>query len=225
MLTALSSLTMLRPWALTHPTSLRVSKNNLADDSQSCSRESALYTRNSSRTSSKLGFIGGSLGPFFFRGLSPLSNRPSKTPPDSDGTTSVVPKSFCLVLVLLYAPGFTPCFAAGFTPCFAAIFEVKPAAKTHSPSTLSGKQYKGSFCLRDPLLYPIKPFITSLSLPAINVFSDIAISATARGLERENGLVHPSLLQISSNLKYIVASAGVNPFISTSCQYRLINSK
>lgn len=113
------------------------------------------------------------------------------------------------VLVLLYAAGFALLFAAGFTPHFAAgfgsIFEVKPAAKpfgnTHSPSIFSGKQYIGVSFLREPRLNPIKPFITSLSLPAANVFSVTAISATARGLGRVKGFVHPDLLQKSSSRK------------------------
>lgn len=132
------------------------------------------------------------------------------------------------VLVLLYTTGFTPLFAAGFAAGFGSIFEVKPAAKPfgniHSPSIFSGKQYIGIFFLRDPRLNPIKPFITSLSLPADNVFSVTAISATARGLEREKGFSHPRRLQISSNRKYIFVSVGVKPLTSTSCQYRLINS-
>jgi hypothetical protein len=47
----------------------------------------------------------------------------------------------------------------------------------------------------EPFLKPIKPFITSLSLPAANVFSVTAISATARGLGRVKGFLHPDLLQ------------------------------
>ena len=109
------------------------------------------------------------------------------------------------VLVLLYAAGFALLFAAGFTPLFAAgfgsIFEVKPFGNTHSPSIFSGKQYIGVSFLREPRLNPIKPFITSLSLPAASVFSVTAISATARGLEREKGFSQPSRLQMSSNRK------------------------
>lgn len=109
------------------------------------------------------------------------------------------------VLVLLYAAGFALLFAAGFTPLFAAgfgsIFEVKPFGNTHSPSIFSGKQYIGVFFLLEPRLNPIKPFITSLSLPAASVFSVTAISATARGLGRVKGFVHPDLLQKSSSRK------------------------
>ena len=109
------------------------------------------------------------------------------------------------VLVLLYAAGFALLFAAGFTPLFAAgfgsIFEVKPFGNTHSPSIFSGKQYIGVSFLLEPRLNPIKPFITSLSLPAASVFSVTAISATARGLEREKGFSQPSRLQMSSNRK------------------------
>ena len=106
---------------------------------------------------------------------------------------------------LLFAPGFTLLFAPGFTPCFASIFEAKSAVKlsgnTHSPSTFSGKQYIGASFRLEPFLKPIKPFITSLSLPAANVFSVTAISATARGLGRVKGFVHPDLLQKSSSRK------------------------
>lgn len=137
-----------------------------------------------------------------------------------------------LVLVLLYvprfAPCFTPCFTLLFAPCFGSIFEVKSAVKqsgsTHSPSTFSGKQYIGASLRLEPFLKPIKPFITSLSLPAANVFSVTAISATARGLGRVKGFFQPDLLHISSKRKYISVSTGVQPSISTSCQYRLINS-
>lgn len=101
------------------------------------------------------------------------------------------------VLVLLYAAGFALLFAAGF----GSIFEVKPFGNTHSPSIFSGKQYIGVFFLLEPRLNPIKPFITSLSLPAASVFSVTAISATARGLEREKGFSQPSRLQMSSNRK------------------------
>ena len=97
------------------------------------------------------------------------------------------------VLVLLYA--------AGFALLFAAKHEVKPFGNTHSPSIFSGKQYIGVSFLREPRLNPIKPFITSLSLPAASVFSVTAISATARGLEREKGFSQPSRLQMSSNRK------------------------
>lgn len=110
-----------------------------------------------------------------------------------------------LLYVLLFAPGFTPRFAPCFTPCFASIFEAKSAVKlsgnTHSPSTFSGKQYIGASFRLEPFLKPIKPFITSLSLPAANVFSVTAISATARGLGRVKGFVHPDLLQKSSSRK------------------------
>ncbi len=109
------------------------------------------------------------------------------------------------VLVLLYAAGFALLFAAGFALLFAAgfgsIFEVKPFGNTHSPSIFSGKQYIGVSFLLEPRLNPIKPFITSLSLPAASVFSVTAISATARGLEREKGFSQPSRLQMSSNRK------------------------
>lgn len=110
-----------------------------------------------------------------------------------------------LLYVLLFAPGFTLLFAPCFTPCFASIFEAKSAVKlsgnTHSPSTFSGKQYIGASFRLEPFLKPIKPFITSLSLPAANVFSVTAISATARGLGRVKGFVHPDLLQKSSSRK------------------------
>ncbi len=120
-------------------------------------------------------------------------------------SVSVLVLLYAAGFALLFAAGFTPLFAAGFTPLFAAgfgsIFEVKPFGNTHSPSIFSGKQYIGVSFLLEPRLNPIKPFITSLSLPAASVFSVTAISATARGLEREKGFSQPSRLQMSSNRK------------------------
>lgn len=150
------------------------------------------------------------------RSISLSEKRPSDTtgalalfPPWGLGGTTVSVSVLVLLYAVLFTSRFAPAFTSRFASVFASIFEakhgiiseVKPSGNTHSPSIFSGKQYVGASLRLDPFRNAIKPFIASLSLPAANVFSVTAISATARGLERENGFFHPSRLLTSSNLK------------------------
>lgn len=218
-------------------TALKLSKNRLADSSQFSRRLSASWLRKYCMTSSSVGGgDGGSLDTFGFR-LPAFFSSSANNDFSCWGCPAQSPLGdlFVLVLVLLYAGVLTGVFAVVFTVALTGVLTVFltvfftskkfPQGKNQQPSSVfSGKQYIGALSLFLPFLNSIKPRPPSLSLIARKVFSFIAISATARELERENGFCHPNLLHISKSLKYTQASEGRKSFISTSCQKRLIIS-